>query len=72
VCPLKKKIPRPVKGRAAVKRKYSGIFFLIFCLGPHLEAQKNPPKITLVPVAGPVHMLQGGGGNIGIAELAVR
>jgi hypothetical protein len=49
-----------------VKRKYSGIIVLIFCLGPCLQAQQNPPKITLVPVAGPVYMLQGGGGNIGI------
>jgi cyclase len=63
---MKKKIPRPVKGRYAVKRKYSGIFVLIFCLGPYLPAQQNPPKITLVHVAGAVYMLQGGGGNIGI------
>lgn len=49
-----------------MKRKYSGILILIFCLGPCLQAQQNPPEITLVPVAGPVYMLQGGGGNIGI------
>jgi len=44
---------------------------LIFCLGSYLQAQQNPPKITLVPVAGPVYMLQGGGGNIGIVADAV-
>jgi glyoxylase-like metal-dependent hydrolase (beta-lactamase superfamily II) len=49
-----------------MKRKHSGIIVLIFCLGSYLQAQQNPPKITLVPVAGPVYMLQGGGGNIGI------
>lgn len=49
-----------------MKRIYSRIIVLIFCLGPCLRAQQNPPKITLVPVAGPVCMLQGGGGNIGI------
>jgi len=49
-----------------MKRISSGIIVLIFCLGPYLQAQQNPPKITLVPVAGPVSMLQGGGGNIGI------
>jgi cyclase len=49
-----------------VKRKYSGMIVLIFCLGLYLQAQQNPPKITLVPVAGPVSMLQGDGGNIGI------
>ncbi|MGD1010802.1 MAG: MBL fold metallo-hydrolase [Candidatus Aminicenantales bacterium] len=54
-----------------MKRKYSGIIVLIFCLGSYLQAQQNPPKITLVPVAGPVYMLQGGGGNIGIVADAV-
>ena len=37
--------------------------FLATCL----QAQQDPSKITLTPVAGPVYMLQGGGaGNIGI------
>jgi len=49
-----------------MKRKHSGVFILIFCLACFLQAQQSPPKITLVPVAGPVFMLQGGGGNIGI------
>jgi len=31
-----------------------------------LQAQQNPPKVTTTPVAGPVYMLQGGGGNIGV------
>lgn len=31
-----------------------------------LSGQQAPPKIELVPVAGSVHMLQGGGGNIGV------
>jgi cyclase len=49
-----------------VKHKYPVIVVLIVCLGLYLQAQQNPPKITLVPVAGPVYMLQGSGGNIGI------
>jgi cyclase len=49
-----------------MKRKYSAVAISLFCLGFFLRAQQNPPKITLVPVAGPVTMLQGGGGNIGI------
>jgi len=32
-------------------------------LGP---AGQAPPSITLVPVAGPVYMVEGGGGNIGV------
>ncbi len=31
-----------------------------------LRAQQNSPQITTVPVAGPIFMLQGGGGNIGV------
>ncbi|MBP8305099.1 MAG: MBL fold metallo-hydrolase, partial [Phycisphaerae bacterium] len=39
----------------------------LLCLAARLEAQQDPPKITLIPVAGPVYMLQGGGaGNIGV------
>jgi cyclase len=40
--------------------------FLILCISVFLSAQQNPPPITLVPVAGPVYMLVGSGGNIGI------
>lgn len=49
-----------------MKRKFSAVVVTFFCLGFYLRAQQNPPKITLVPVAGPVYMLQGSGGNIGI------
>jgi len=31
-----------------------------------LPAQQTQPKITMTPVAGPVYVLQGGGGNIGV------
>ena len=36
------------------------------CGSAPLLAQQSQPKITMVPVAGPVHMLTGGGGNIGV------
>ncbi len=49
-----------------MKRGFSAVGVLIFCLGFYLQAQQNPPKFTLVPVAGPVDMLQGSGGNIGL------
>jgi glyoxylase-like metal-dependent hydrolase (beta-lactamase superfamily II) len=49
-----------------VKQKIMAVIILIFCFGFYLQAQQNPPKITLVPVAGPVYMLSGGGGNIGL------
>ena len=49
-----------------MKRKFSVVVVSIFCLGFYIQARQNPPKIALVPVAGPVTMLQGGGGNIGI------
>lgn len=49
-----------------MKRKFSAVVVLLFCFGSYLRAQQNPPKITLVPVAGPVYALQGSGGNIGI------
>jgi glyoxylase-like metal-dependent hydrolase (beta-lactamase superfamily II) len=31
-----------------------------------VPAQQAPPPITLVPVAGPVYLVEGGGGNIGV------
>ena len=40
--------------------------FAAACLVVGLSAQQAPPKIERVPVAGPVFMLQGGGGNIGV------
>jgi cyclase len=49
-----------------VNQKKSAVVFSLFCLCFFLRAQQNPPKVALVPVAGPVTMLQGGGGNIGI------
>ena len=49
-----------------MKRKFSAVVVLVFCLGFYVQAQQTPPKVTLVPVAGPVYMLQGSGGNIGI------
>ena len=49
-----------------MKQKIMAVIILIFCFGFYLQAQQNPPKITLVPVAGPVYMLSGGGGNIGL------
>ncbi len=49
-----------------MKRKYLAVVVSLFCLGFFLRARQDPPKVTLVPVAGPVYMLQGGGGNIGI------
>lgn len=49
-----------------MKRKVLIVFFLISGLALCLQAQQNPPKVTLTPVDGPVYMLQGGGGNIGV------
>ena len=49
-----------------MKRKALSVLFLVPCLALFLSAQQNPPQITLVSVAGPVYMLQGGGGNIGV------
>lgn len=40
--------------------------FAAACLIIGLSGQQAPPKIERVPVAGPVYMLQGGGGNIGV------
>jgi cyclase len=40
--------------------------FAAACLVIGLSGQQAPPKIERVPVAGPVYMLQGGGGNIGV------
>lgn len=36
------------------------------CLALGAAGPQAPPKIELVPVAGPVHMLEGAGGNIGV------
>jgi len=44
---------------------------LIACLATpflpvNVQAQQNRVEISITPVAGPVYMLQGGGGNIGV------
>jgi len=49
-----------------MKRKFSAVVVFVFCLGFYVQAQQNPLKITLVPVAEPVYALQGSGGNIGL------
>ena len=47
-------------------RKALNILALLLALTPLARAQQPPPPVTLVPVAGPVYMLQGGGGNVGV------
>jgi cyclase len=43
------------------------VVLLVLCSMPRfLHSQEAQPEITLVPVAGPVYMLQGNGGNIGV------
>jgi len=49
-----------------MKRSPLAIPLLSVCLALGVAGQQAPPKIELVPVAGPVFMLQGGGGNIGV------
>lgn len=51
-----------------MKRRSLSVLLLVPCLAFFLRAQgqQAPPKITLVPVAGPVYILEGGGGNIGV------
>jgi len=49
-----------------MRRKVLDILILVPCLALFTQAQQAPPKIELIPVAGPVYMVQGGGGNIGI------
>jgi len=50
-----------------MKRLIPGAFFLIFGLTISLQAQQNQPKLSIIPVAGPVYMLgAGGNGNVGI------
>jgi glyoxylase-like metal-dependent hydrolase (beta-lactamase superfamily II) len=41
-----------------------GILGLAFFV--RAQGQQAPPPVALVPVAGPVYMLEGGGGNIGV------
>jgi cyclase len=50
-----------------VKRASLSAAFLVVCSLLTLQAQQNLPKISVSAVAGPVYMLQGGGGgNIGV------
>ena len=49
-----------------MRRKALDILILVPCLALFAQAQQAPPKIELIPVAGPVYMVQGGGGNIGV------
>jgi len=50
-----------------MKRMIPGAFFLILGLAINLQAQQNQPKLSIIPVAGPVYMLEAGGnGNVGI------
>jgi len=50
-----------------MKRLNPGAFFLILGLTVCLQAQQNQPKLSIIPVAGPVYMLEAGGnGNVGI------
>jgi len=49
-----------------MRRVILGLSFLFFNCAICLQAQQNQPALSMTPVAGPVYMLQGGGGNIGI------
>ena len=49
-----------------MRKKVLDILILAPCLALFAQAQQAPPKIELIPVAGPVYMVQGGGGNIGV------
>ncbi len=49
-----------------MSKRALGFMALASALALWSPAQQAPPPIVLVPVAGPVYMLQGGGGNIGV------
>jgi cyclase len=49
-----------------MKRSVITALIVVPCLALLASAQQTPPPITLVPVAGPIYMVQGGGGNIGV------
>ncbi len=48
------------------KLSVAGTVLAAACLAGSMPAGQAPPRIERVPVAGPVFMLQGGGGNIGV------
>jgi cyclase len=49
-----------------MKRVILSVACLAVCLEASLLAQQARPAITIKPVAGPIYILQGGGGNIGV------
>lgn len=49
-----------------MKRVILIIVGLVVCLEGSFLAQQERPKVTIKPVAEPVYMLQGDGGNIGV------
>jgi len=49
-----------------MRQKTVNVLFSILFLSIFLSSQQSPPQINLVPVAGPVYMLEGAGGNIGV------
>lgn len=49
-----------------MRRMIPGLSFLVFSCAICLQAQQNQPVLSITPITGPVYMLQGGGGNIGI------
>jgi glyoxylase-like metal-dependent hydrolase (beta-lactamase superfamily II) len=58
------KFPLPLE--ESMKRIIPGICLAILCAYSALQAQQPQAKPTLTPVTGPIYLLQGDGGNIGI------
>jgi len=49
-----------------MRRIYLTLTLAVLSLAVGVQAQQDQSKITITPVVGPVYMLQGGGGNIGV------
>jgi cyclase len=49
-----------------VRKRILTVSVVVLCLAAHGRARQGQTKIAITPVTGPVYMLQGGGGNIGI------
>jgi cyclase len=49
-----------------MRRKLLEILIVTSGLAIGAPAQQTPPKLSLVPVAGPVYVVEGGGGNVGV------
>jgi cyclase len=49
-----------------MKRIIPAVLAVVCCLPGFLNSQQAQPEISVVPVAGPIYMLQGNGGNIGV------